>query len=119
MLALARAWRFESSSGHHPLISSRNGASLFYLAAGLACLMAVAFAGGRAGLAAAAAALAGFGYAFLVYRWWVPPAAGAAALMIGFPLARALHSSQWRLPVGTVGGALAAFAVFGPAEGLF
>ena len=92
---------------------------MYYLAAGLACLIAVALAGGRIGLAAAAAALAGFAYAFLVYRWWVPPAAAAAALAAGYMLRRALRGPRWPVPVGAVGTALVAFSVLGPADGLF
>ena len=92
---------------------------MYYLAAGLACLAAVAFAGGRAGLVAALAAVAGFSYAFLVYRWWVPPLAAAAAILAGYALSRALAPSPWLPLAGLAGAALVAFSVLGPADGLF
>ena len=92
---------------------------MVYLAAGLLCLMTVAFAGGRSGLAALASAVAAFAYAFLVYRLWVPPAAAAAAAAAGYPLSRLLGRPRWLPLLGIAGAASAAFSVLGPADGLF
>ena len=93
---------------------------MYYLALGLSCLLTVAFAGGRRGWLAAALALAAFGYAFVVYRSWVPPAAGASAAVLGYGAA---HLVSRRPPllmllmgVGTI---LTAFSVLGPRDGLF
>lgn len=94
--------------------------SLIYLAAGLACLLAVAFAGGRSGLAASLLGLVAFAYAFLVYGPWVPPAAAVAAMAAAWPLSLALRRKPgWKAGVAAAGAALAAFSVLGPAEGLF
>jgi len=92
---------------------------MVYLATGLLCLMTVAFAGGRSGLVAVAVALAAFAYAFLVYRWWVPPAAAGAAVAAGYPLSRLLRRPRWLPLLAMAGAALAAFSVLGPADGLF
>jgi len=93
---------------------------LYYLAAGLLCLCAVGFAGGRLGLAAFAVALFATAYSFLVYRWWVPPAAATAAAVAGLLAAPLLRSrALWAYGAGTAGLLLAAFSVFGPRDGLF
>jgi integral membrane sensor domain MASE1 len=93
---------------------------MYYLALGLACLLTVAFAGGRHGWAAAALGLAAFGYAFFVYRSWVPPAAAAVAALAGFAASR-LASRRPRLMMLLLGAGtvLAAFSVLGPRDGLF
>ncbi|HEV2867626.1 MAG TPA: hypothetical protein VGX37_14050 [Allosphingosinicella sp.] len=93
---------------------------MFYLGAGLFCLFAAAFAAPRMGWAAAAVALAATGYAFFVYRWWVPPAAAAIAAAGAYLCEQPLRRRQRLLPfIATVGAVLAAFAVFGPRDGLF
>ena len=93
---------------------------MYYLALGLICLLTVAFAGGRRGWLAAALALAAFGYAFLVYRSWVPPAAGAVATITAYGASRLVSRRplflMMLLAAGTV---LAGFSVLGPRDGLF
>ena len=93
---------------------------MYYLALGLGLLSTVAFAGGRRGWVAAALALAAFGYAFLVYRSWVPPAAAAVGGVAGYAASR-FASRRPRLLTLLLGAGtvLAAFSVLGPRDGLF
>lgn len=93
---------------------------MYYLALGLACLLTVAFTGGRRALLAGALALAAFGYAFLVYRWCVPPVAATVAAVLGYGASR-LASRRPALLMLLLGAgiALTAFSVLGPRGGLF
>lgn len=71
---------------------------------------------------AAAVAFAAFVYGFSVYPGWLPPAAFTAAAVVAVPAslfvqpARRAAASAAALALGT---AIALFALFGPADGLF
>jgi hypothetical protein len=90
-----------------------------YLAAGYLCLFLAMRAEGQERLGAAILAVAAFAAGFLVYPWWFPPAAAAGAGGLAFIARRMAVKGPARWILVAVGAALVAFALVGPADGLF